>query len=112
MSTSTLPLIPIPAKVIPRGKTFSLTASTQLVAADALRALAERLRDERRLATGFPLPIVPRASGPRIALGLDDGLARLGDEGYRLAASADAGALSAARPAGAMARTPAALSPF
>jgi hypothetical protein len=67
MSTSTLPLIPIPTKVTSRGKTFSLTASTQIEAADALRALAERLRDELRLATGFPLPIVPRASGPRIS---------------------------------------------
>jgi hexosaminidase len=102
MSTSPLSLIPIPAKVTPRGKTFSLTASTQIEAADALRALAERLRDELRLATGFPLPIVPRASGPRITLGLDDGLARLGDEGYRLIASADAVAVSAARAAGLM----------
>src|SRR5258706_14962480 len=102
MSAPTLPMIPIRSKVTPRGAGFSLSATTQIDAADALRPLAERLRDELRQATGFALPVVARATGPRISLALDDGLARLGDEGYRLAASADAVAISAARPAGVM----------
>jgi len=100
MRASPLPLVPIPANVTPRAGTFSFSGSTQIEAADALRSYAERLRDALRPATGLPLPIVTRASGPRIALGLDDGLARLGDEGYRLTASADAVAISAARPTG------------
>jgi hexosaminidase len=100
MRTSTLPLVPIPAKVTPRAGTFSLSGSTQIEAADVLRSYAERLRDALRPATGLPLPIVTRASGPRIALGLDDKLGRLGDEGYRLTASVDAVAITAARPVG------------
>ena len=100
MRTPTLPLIPIPVKVTPRAGTFSLSGSTQIEAADALRSYAERLRDALRPATGLPLPIVTRASGPRIALGLDDKLGRLGDEGYRLTASVDAVAITAARPVG------------
>src|SRR5258705_6129513 len=102
MSTPTLPMIPIPSKVTSRGAGFSLSATTEIEAADALRRLAERLRDELRQATEFALPVVPRATGPRISLAFDDGLARLGDEGYRLAASADAVAISAARTAGVM----------
>src|SRR5258705_8505282 len=100
MRTSTLPLIPIPAKLTPRAGTFSLSASTQIEAADALRSYAERLRDALRPATGLPLQIVARASGPRIALGLDQSLGRLGDEGYRVVASPDAIAITASRPTG------------
>ena len=100
MSTSTLSLIPIPAKVTSRAGAFRLTASTQIEASDALRAHAELLRDQLKPATGFPLPIVTNASGPRISLALDETLTRLGDEGYRLTASADAVAIAAARPAG------------
>src|SRR5436309_82664 len=100
MSTSTLSLIPIPAKVTSRAGAFRLTASTQIEASDALRAHAEVLRDQLRPATGFPLPILAKANGPRIALALDQALARLGDEGYRLTAGADAVAIAAARPAG------------
>src|SRR5947209_9977113 len=100
MSTPTLSLIPIPARVTPRAGAFTLAASTPIEAPDALRAQAELLRDQLRPATGFPLRIVTNASGPRIALVLDEALARLGDEGYRLTASADAVAIAAARPAG------------
>src|SRR3977135_4653415 len=100
MRALALPLIPIPAKVTSRAGTFSLSASTQIEAADALRSYAERLRDALRPATGLPLPIVTRASGPRIALGLDESLGRLGDGGDRLPASAEAGAMPAAGPGG------------
>jgi len=100
MRTATLPLIPIPAKITSRPGTFSLTASTQIEATDALRPHAERLRDELRPATGLPLPIVTRASGPRITLALDEALARLGDEAYRLTVAAAAVVITAARPAG------------
>ena len=100
MSTPILSLIPIPARVTSRPGAFTLAASTPIEAPDALRAQAEVLRDQLRPATGFPLPIVTSASGPRIALALDDRLAHLGDEGYRLAAGADAVAIASARPAG------------
>ncbi|MEP6693403.1 MAG: beta-N-acetylhexosaminidase [Chloroflexota bacterium] len=102
MSTPTLSLIPIPAKVTPRAGAFSLTPSTQIEAADALRPIAERLRDELRPATGLPLPVVTKAGGSRITLGLDESLAGLGDEAYRLSASSDAVAISGARAAGVM----------
>ena len=78
MSTPTLSLIPIPARVTARPGAFALAASTPIEAPDALRAQAELLRDQLRPATGFPLPIVSNASGPRIALALDETLARLG----------------------------------
>ncbi|TME77679.1 MAG: beta-N-acetylhexosaminidase, partial [Chloroflexi bacterium] len=100
MSTPSLSLIPIPARVTPRPGAFTLAASTPIEAPDALRAQAELLRDQLRPATGFPLPIVTNASGPRISLALDETLTRLGDEGYRLTASADAVAIAAPRPAG------------
>jgi hexosaminidase len=100
MRTPTFPLIPIPAKLTSRGGTFALSASTQIEASDALRAHAERLRDELRPATGFPLPIVTRASGSRITLALDEALARVGEEAYRLSVTADAVVITAARPVG------------
>jgi len=100
MSTPALSLIPIPARVTPRPGAFTLAASTPIEAPDALRAQAELLRDQLKPATGFPLPIVTNASGPRISLALDETLTRLADEGYRLTASADAVAIAAARPAG------------
>ena len=58
------------------------------------------LRDALRPATGLPLPMVASASGSRISLALDASLASLGDEGYRLIASADEVAIRAPRPAG------------
>jgi hexosaminidase len=100
MRVSTLALVPIPANVTPRVGAFTLTPSTQIEAPDPLRAEAELLREALRGATGLPLPIVARASAPRITLGLDESLGRLGEEGYRLTASADAVAIAAARPAG------------
>ena len=100
MSTPALPLIPIPAKVTRGAGTFSLMASTQIEAPDALRSAAERLRDDLRPATGFALPIVTGATGPRIALRLDATLARLGDESYRLGATAAGVTISAAGSAG------------
>lgn len=100
MRSPTLALIPVPAKVTPRAGTFALSASTQIEAADALRAHAERLRDELRPATGLPLPIVTRASGSRITLALDAALARGGDEAYRLAVAGDAVVITAAQPVG------------
>jgi hexosaminidase len=100
MSSPTLPLIPIPAKVTSRAGAFRVTSSTQIEAPDALRAQAELLRDQLRPATGFALPIVTRASGPRISLGLDPVLARLGDEGYRVTSSAEGVGILGAQNAG------------
>src|SRR5687768_9476443 len=100
MRTLTASLIPIPAKITSRGGTFSLTASTQIEAADPLRAHAERLRDDLRPATGLPLPIVTRASGSRITLALDEALTGRGEEAYRLSVAKDAVVITAARPVG------------
>src|SRR5436309_15972965 len=98
MGTPTVSLIPIPAQVTSRARAFRLTASTQIEASDALRAHAEVLRDQLRPATGFPLPILAKPNGPRIALALAQALARLGDDAYRLSAGADAVAIARARP--------------
>jgi len=97
---SPLALIPIPAKVQSRTGTFALGGSTSIVASPDLRAHADMLRDALRPATGLPLPMTASASGSRISLALDASLASLGDEGYRLTASADEVAIRAAKPAG------------
>jgi hexosaminidase len=100
MRSVMVPLIPIPAKITTRTAVFKLTASTQIEATDSLRGHAERLRDELRPATGFPLPIVTRATGSRITLAIDEAVARVGDEAYRLSVAADAVVITAAKPVG------------
>jgi len=92
MRAPTLPLIPIPAKVTPKDGSISLGASTQIEAPDALRPLAERLRDMLRPATGLALPIVTSARGARIALALMDRIGPPGDGAYRLVVAPASGA--------------------
>src|SRR5205823_11314975 len=71
------------------------------ILADAdLRVAAELLRDQLRPATGFPLAVVSSAKGSRIALSLDPAVGSLGDEGYRLAVTADDVTIRAPKPAG------------
>src|SRR5438093_7295075 len=82
-------LIPLPEKLTPRPGSFALGATTSIVSGDELRPQAELLRDQLRPASGLPLPISSSAKGSRIALALDGSLASLGDEGYRLIASAE-----------------------
>ena len=93
-------LIPLPATLRPRSGSFALTASTRLQMTPALRALAEQLRDALRPATALPLPIVARATGSRIVLGLEPDMSSLGDEGYRLSVRAGEVRLIARRAAG------------
>jgi hexosaminidase len=93
-------LIPVPAKLTPRSGTFPLDATTSIVAANELRAQADLLRDQLRPATGLPLSVAPSGTGSRITLTLDAGLARLGEEGYRLNVAADEVAIRAPKPAG------------
>ena len=84
MTAPDVALIPIPAKLVAREGTFTLTAATKLVAQTAVRPLAELLRDALHAATGLPLPIVDQTAGSRVSLSLDPRLGALGDEGYRL----------------------------
>ena len=100
MHTPTVPLIPVPAKINLKGGSITLGPSTQIEAADALRPVAERLRDMLRPATGLPLPIVATARGSRIALALVDRIGPVGDEAYRLATGADGVTINARTPTG------------
>jgi hexosaminidase len=100
MRTADPPLVPIPAKINLKGGTVTLDKSTQIEAPDALRAVAERLRDMLRPATGMPFPIVATARGSRIALTLVDRIGPAGDEAYRLATGADGVTVSARTAAG------------
>ena len=93
-------LIPIPEKLTPRSGSFALGATTSIVAGADLRVAAELLRDQLRPATGLPMAIASSAARSRIALSLDPTLGSLGDEGYRLAVTADEVAIRAPKPAG------------
>ncbi len=94
-------VVPIPASMITKPGSFTLTASTRIQAPAAARELAERFANTLRAATGFPLPVAATAGGSRIALALDPKLqASLGDEGYRLVVSAQKVDVRAAKPAG------------
>src|SRR5207249_3559742 len=93
-------LIPIPAKLTPRSGSFALGATTSIGAGDDLRAEAELLRDQLRPATGLPLAVVSSVKAQGITLALDPALTSLGDEGYRLAVTAEGVAIRAPKPAG------------
>ncbi len=93
-------LIPIPEKLTSRSGAFILTAATQVTTPDELRAQAELLRDHLRPATGLSLAIAGSAGGPRISLAIDESLARLGDEGYRLAVTPEEVSIRASAAAG------------
>src|SRR5438067_1615419 len=93
-------LIPVPEKLTLRSGSFALGAATSIVADADLRVAAELLRDQLRPATGFPLAVVSSAKGSRIALSLDTAVGSLGDEGYRLAVTADEVTIRAPKPAG------------
>jgi hexosaminidase len=93
-------IVPIPAKLTSKAGTFALTKATSIQAPEALSGIAERLRDDLRPATTFPLSIAAKASGSRIVLALDPGLKRLGDEGYRLSVTRKEVVIRAPKPAG------------
>jgi hexosaminidase len=98
---TTLSLIPVPAKVTVKEGTFTLGPTTRIQAPAALKGVADRLRDDLRPATGFPLTVGGGGGASRIALALDPKLkATLGEEGYRLKVSAREVSVRAAAPAG------------
>jgi hexosaminidase len=97
---SAVSIIPMPRKVTARPGTFAFGPTTRIQAPAALRGIAERFRDDLYPATGLPLPVSPKASGSRVVLALEPGLAALGDEGYRLIISPKEVLVRARRPAG------------
>ncbi|MEU4425740.1 beta-N-acetylhexosaminidase [Actinoplanes sp. NPDC024001] len=79
-------VVPAPVEVHPHGSEFWLTARTVIEAPPSARAVADRLAEALRPATGYRLPVVHKApSGtPAITLSTGRAEARLGAEGYRL----------------------------
>jgi hexosaminidase len=95
-----LPLVPQPAQVVRHDGQFLLGPGTRIGAPLALRAVAERFRDDLRAGTGLPLGI--GATGA-ISLAIDPKLRKLrslGDEGYRLTVTPHQVKVRAATPAG------------
>ncbi|HUG00675.1 MAG TPA: beta-N-acetylhexosaminidase [Longimicrobiales bacterium] len=100
---SRYPLIPWPRSVEPAAGAFVLTEGTAVsVDHDDARLVAELWADGVRLATGFPLAVVPADSAPAtgtVAYRLDAG-AGTGDEGYRLSVDGAGIVVTAATAAG------------
>src|SRR5207244_4965292 len=94
-------IVPRPAHVAVKPGAFALTAGTVIVTDRALRGLGELLGDYLFPATGLRLAVrsAAPAGTPVISLRLDSSLARLGDDGYRLAASPSPVAIRAYRAA-------------
>ncbi|OJF12295.1 beta-N-acetylhexosaminidase [Couchioplanes caeruleus] len=101
-------VIPAPAEVTPAsGTSFRLGPRTVIrtqPGSRAARAVGERLAEDLRPATGYPLPVVStvRRGTPSISLMLGTGL---GAEGYRLTVGASAITIQAEQPAGLFAGT-------
>jgi hexosaminidase len=96
-------IVPQPARLERRAGTFTLTASTPIVADAGVRAQARQLASMLGPATGFDLAVRTGAApqAPHIALRIDRALAKtLGDEGYRLTVTPRAVTIRAATPAG------------
>ncbi|MFC7530352.1 beta-N-acetylhexosaminidase [Actinoplanes sp. GCM10030250] len=92
-------VLPAPAGTAPDPHAaFTLNQDTVITASGAAAPVAERLAEAFRPATGFPLPVVPNATGNALALVLTD--VGLGDEGYRLEVRTGGVEVRAARPAG------------
>jgi hexosaminidase len=97
--TASYNIIPAPAKLTPKPGFFTLDKATKIQAPPALRAVAERFRDDLRPGTGLPLAL--GAGGKGILLALDAALEKtLGEEGYRLRVSPGKVEVRAAKPAG------------
>ncbi|HEX8316851.1 beta-N-acetylhexosaminidase [Longimicrobium sp.] len=98
-------LVPVPLSFeLAEGGAFAVTAGTRIVVdpgVDEAARIGEYLGAILRPSTGHPLPVSEDAgpSGGSIALRLM-AEPELGDEGYRMAVSADSVRLSAHRPAG------------
>jgi len=93
-------LVPAPAKLVKSDGVFTLGLLTRLVATGEARAIAERLREDLRPATGLPLPLAERGETDAIRLILDPKSADLGEEGYRLVVKPDRVEIRASKAAG------------
>jgi len=97
---STPAIIPAPVSLRLTSGVFQLGPDTAIVVTNDTNEIGEALRDELRPATGFALPVRRKGGRGTIRLRLDKGLARLGDEGYRLKVQPDGVEISGYRPAG------------
>ncbi len=97
-----LPVIPQPAKMAVQTGQFEVLADTVIVADAAARPTADALAASLAPATGFQLKIAeakPVSCGA-IVLKLDESLASLGNEGYRLTITPEGVLITALKPAG------------
>jgi len=94
-------VVPQPLSMKPALGTFTLRSDTKIVASDAARNEAEKLRGYLAPATGFPLDLARRGGANTISIVLDRKLDRLGPEAYRLTVRPDRVEIRAPRPAGA-----------
>ena len=103
-TTSTIAVVPLPTKLTAGTGTFTITASTPIVADTGLLAQARQLARLLTPATGFDLDVSTGAApkAPHIAFSLQKALVTaLGDEGYQLDVTPKGVAIRAAHPAGA-----------
>jgi len=99
---SGLAIVPLPVEVKPAAGRFTITSATTLIATGEAVTEARMLQEMLAPAMGFCLPITDGAA-PRdgaIALILDAGLKKLGDEGYMLEVNGQRVVLRAAKRAG------------
>ena len=99
-------IIPKPAKMDVGSGSFALGSKT-VIALDSpsaeVREVGEYLASRLRAATGYPLPVSAasgKAPAGAILLRTADGLAALGNEGYRLSSSSERVKIEAGAPAG------------
>jgi hexosaminidase len=95
-------IIPQPVSMTPGRDVFVITPTTTILATDKnIRGEAAQLAEMINATAGIALKTTDLAGGPQIRIILDDSLTRLGNEGYRLTATADTVEIRALKPAGA-----------
>lgn len=93
-------LIPAPASYKAMPGAFDIVQRTSIIASGKAKAVAERLRDALKPATGYDLFIDHRPKPRSIELRIDEQESALGDEGYRLSSSPEGVLIVAPKPAG------------
>lgn len=99
-------IIPIPLSVVPTYESFELNAKTQISFANSdenVEPIAYYLAEILKPATGFELPIVPKAKAKNkgnILLSLQANNSEIGDEGYELEINRKNILIKANKPAG------------
>ncbi|HEX7733737.1 MAG TPA: beta-N-acetylhexosaminidase [Ktedonobacteraceae bacterium] len=95
-------ILPQPGTLIPGEGSFALTADTVIVADQETQVVAHLLADSLAPALGFAPQVLADAPAdlPVLALHVDAGLARLGNEGYTLKVTQERVTIHAAAPAG------------